>query len=270
MNIKNTVYNTYTSLPESCRETIHTYYNKVVILFSKVRWYLFGKRIKNYKRIPIIINNYNRLTYLKLLIDSLTLRGYENIYILDNKSTYPPLMEYYKHCPHTVIYLKDNLGYKALWKSDIYNKFKNSYYVYTDSDMEIPKECPENFLQHFLDILNKYPMAQKVGFSIEIDDLPDHFINKDKVIEHESSFWKKEVEPGVYRAQIDTTFALYRPYCKGEADIFHEVYRTGKPYTIKHLPWYVDTHNMSEEELYYVNSINQSTHWTIISKNETK
>ena len=142
--------------------------------------------------------------------------------------------------------------------------------VWYRRDMEIPKECPENFLQHFLDILNKYPMAQKVGFSIEIDDLPDHFINKDKVIEHESSFWKKEVEPGVYRAQIDTTFALYRPYCKGEADIFHEVYRTGKPYTIKHLPWYVDTHNMSEEELYYVNSINQSTHWTIISKNETK
>lgn len=96
--------------------------------------------------------------------------------------------------------------------------------------------------------------------------MPDHFINKEKVIEHESRFWTREVEPGIYKADIDTTFALYRPYCKGVASIYQEVYRTGRPYIIKHLPWYVDTNNMSDEELYYVNNISQSTHWSKNSK----
>ena len=76
----------------------------------------------------------------------------------------------------------------------------------------------------------------------------------------------REVEPGIYKADIDTTFALYRPYCKGVASIYQEVYRTGRPYIIKHLPWYVDTNNMSDEELYYVNNISQSTHWSKNSK----
>ena len=162
--------------------------------------------------------------------------------------------------------MSGNLGYKALWESDVFNRFKRSYYVYTDSDMEINPDCPEDFMQHFLNILKRYPLSQKVGFGLQIDDLPDHFINKEKVIGHESRFWTREVEPGIYKADIDTTFALYRPYCKGVASIYQEVYRTGKPYIIKHLPWYVDTNNMSDEELYYVNNISQSTHWSKNSK----
>lgn len=253
-------------LPRSIKKITHICYHNCIIIFNKLRWMIFGRQIVNPKNIPIIINNYNRLTYLKSLINSLTRRGYTNIYILDNKSTYPPLLEYYKSCPFTVIHLSGNLGYKALWESDVFNQFKGSYYVYTDSDMEINPDCPDDFMLHFLNILKRYPLSQKVGFGLQIDDLPDHFINKEKVVEHESRFWTREVEPGIYKADIDTTFALYRPYCKGVASIYQEVYRTGKPYIIKHLPWYVDTNNMSDEELYYVNNISQSTHWSKNSK----
>lgn len=253
-------------LPKRIKDIIHINYHRAIILFNKLRWYITGSKISNPKDIPIIINNYNRLEYLKMLIDSLTSRGYYNIHILDNNSTYPPLLEYYKSCPFSVIYLGKNIGYKALWESGVFNKFKDSYYVYTDSDMEITAECPDDFMQHFLDILKRYPLSQKVGFGLRIDDLPDHFINKAGVIKHESQFWTKAIEPELYRADIDTTFALYRPYCKGVASIYHEVYRTGKPYIIRHLPWYVDTNNMSDEELYYVNNITQSTHWSIKSK----
>lgn len=253
-------------LPKRIKDIIHINYHRAVILFNKLRWHITGTKITDAKDIPIIINNYNRLEYLKMLIASLTSRGYNNIHILDNNSTYPPLLEYYKSCPHSVIHLGKNIGYKALWQSGVFEKFKHSYYVYTDSDMEIATECPDDFMQYFLDILKKYPLSQKVGFGLRIDDLPDHFANKTNVIKHESQFWTREVEKEIYRADIDTTFALYRPYCKGVASIYHEVYRTGKPYLIRHLPWYVDTNNMSEEELYYVNNITQSTHWSIQSK----
>lgn len=253
-------------LPKPFNDTLHKGYHNTIILSNKFRWALRGKRTANPKNIPIIINNYNRLTYLHQLIVSLTKRGYNNIHILDNDSTYPPLLEYYKSCPFQVYHLGRNFGYKALWESGMFDRFKHSYYVYTDADMEICPECPEDFMQHFIDVLKSYPLAQKVGFGLRIDDLPDHFVNKDKVIEHESQFWLNEVEPGLYRAAIDTTFALYRPYCKGVASIYHQVYRTGEPYVIKHLPWYVDTKNMTHEELYYVESIKKPTHWSEQSK----
>ena len=43
--------------------------------------------IRDAKEIPIIINNFNRLTTLRLLTETLTACGYTNIYILDNAST---------------------------------------------------------------------------------------------------------------------------------------------------------------------------------------
>ena len=249
-------------LSEKLKFIVHKCYHTCIVLFNKLRWLAFGKRLKNSKDIPIIINNFNRLTYLKSLINSLTSRGYHNIYILDNQSTYPPLLEYYQTCPYHVILLDKNLGYKALWISDVFKQFKDSYYVYTDSDMEISEECPDDFMQHFLNVLHQYPLSQKVGFGLRIDDLPDYFENKQKVIAHETRFWQHPVANELYKAEIDTTFALYRPYCKGVANIYSEVYRTSTPYLIRHLPWYVNSENMSEEEQYYVNNITQSTHWS--------
>ena len=49
-------------------------------------------KITSAREIPIIINSFNRLTTLKLLVSSLEKRGYTNIYILDNCSTYPALL----------------------------------------------------------------------------------------------------------------------------------------------------------------------------------
>ena len=77
---------------------------------------LCPSKISDARDIPIIINNYNRLTMLKKLIDSLTSRGYTNIVILDNQSTYPPLLEWYAECQFEVIRLPKNYGFKALWK----------------------------------------------------------------------------------------------------------------------------------------------------------
>lgn len=69
---------------------------------------LCPSKISDAHDIPIIINNYNRLTMLKKLIDSLTSRGYTNIVILDNQSTYPPLLEWYAKCQFEVIRLPKN------------------------------------------------------------------------------------------------------------------------------------------------------------------
>ena len=83
----------------------------------------------------------------------------------------------------------------------------------------------------------------------------------------ESQFWKQEVEPNVFLAPIDTTFAVYKPYFKGELIDFDYVYfRTGFPYSVRHLAWYVDSGNPSEEERYYIGHLKTSTHWSEQSK----
>ena len=86
---------------------------------------------------------------------------------------------------------------------------------------------------------------------------------KEKVIEWESVFWKEEIEPNIFKALIDTTFAVYKPYFIGEPidpDCF--CIRTGYPYSVRHLPWYMNSAKPTEEELYYLGHIKTLTHWS--------
>lgn len=227
---------------------------------------LYPSRITSGKDIPIIINNFNRLTTLRQLIESLVERGYDNIHIIDNASTYPPLLEYYKTCPYKVYMLKENLGFKALWKSGLYKKLCKDYYVYTDSDVVPIKECPSDFIDHFLSHLKKYPFARKVGFSLMIDDLPEHYELKDKVIDWEKNFYVHPINDELFRAPIDTTFALYRPFVGLSRSRQVEAYRTAHPYQAHHLPWYNDSQHLSDEEQYYINNSKGQTAWTSKSK----
>ncbi|WP_233357644.1 glycosyltransferase family A protein [Haloflavibacter putidus] len=224
---------------------------------------LFSSMPKDYKKTPIFINNYNRLETLQQLLNSLETRGYTNLHILDNQSTYPPLVEFYKKTDYHVHFLKKNYGSKALWKSGLWFKYMHSYFVYTDSDVVPVEECPADFLNYFYSLLKKHPQVHKVGFSLKLDDLPDTFKNKEKVIEWEKNYYNKTLEKNVYLAPIDTTFALYRPFSKaGKRSGATPIVRTGFPYQARHLPWYVDSDNLSEEEKYYQKSIQTRTHWT--------
>ncbi|WP_304314263.1 glycosyltransferase family 2 protein [Phocaeicola plebeius] len=228
---------------------------------SFILWNIFGKSPQNYKNIPIIINNFNRLECLKKLINKLEKSGYKNIYIIDNNSSYPPLLAYYKTLSYHIFYLKENIGYLALWKTNIYKKFIRSYYVYTDPDVIPINECPDDFLEHFFKIMQQYKTVQKVGFGLRIDNLPDTYPQKQKVIEWEKHFFEKPLSTHVYKAQIDTTFALYRPFTGGEAHKYKFNIRTGMPYMAEHLPWYQNG-ELTEEDIYYKNHIQTSTHWS--------
>lgn len=227
--------------------------------FIFVRWKLFGKPVTDFKRIPIIINNYNRLTTLKQLIEALEKRGYSNIHIIDNASTYEPLLRYYETCPYNIFRLKKNVGYKAIWKTGIYKQFHRSFYAYTDSDVVPHENCPDDFLEHFWKIMMRYKFATKVGFALKIDDLPDTFEHKQYILECQHDFWQYEVEKDLFRAPIDTTFALYRPFAKTNVNWYVQQFRTAGSYIALHLPWYNDTKNLSEEERYYIRSCTESS-----------
>jgi len=230
------------------------FYYRILSSLNYLAELVSPSRIRNYRDIPIIINNFNRLDSMKQLIGSLEKRGYSNIFIIDNMSTYPPLLEYYKDCKYTVFRLDKNIGMNALWGSGLIKKFRNDYFVYTDSDMVPVEECPDDFLDFFLETLKSHRLAQKVGFSLKIDDLPDCYAMKGDVIEAEKQYYRFRHGEFLYWAPIATTFALYRPRAKRiHGNYYIEMYRTAFPYLARHLPWYMDSSNPDEENLYYIN-----------------
>lgn len=219
---------------------------------------------KDIKKIPVIINNRNRYTYLLQLINWLEKNGYSNIFIIDNDSTYPKLLEYYSVTKYKVFRLNENVGNYSLWKTDIYKQFINDYYIYTDPDILPVDECPGNAVEYFLEILNKYPRIEKAGFGLKTDDLPDCFADKQKVLDWERKFWEMPVEKDLYDAEIDTTFALYRPFTNMGIWV-PKSYRTGGKYLARHLPWYENTLNPLEEDAYYKSHIRSGiSHWTAL------
>ncbi len=218
----------------------------------------------NYKtayEIPIIINNRNRYTFLKQMIDRLEQMGYRNIKIIDNNSNYQPLLEYYNQIPYKIYRLKENVGFLSLWKTNIYKEYQNDYFVYSDSDVVPSPTCPNDFLQQFYDRMQLDKEVMKIGLGLKINDLPDFFQNKQQVIDWESQYFENTVDKSYYLANVDTTFALYRPYMSGGASRL-KMYRSKAPMDALHMPWYNDSSNLNEEELFYIENAKTSTHWT--------
>jgi len=205
----------------------------------------------NFKMIPIFIISFNRLNDLKQIISRLEEDGYRNLHIIDNASTDKKLLYYLEHIPYQVHFMGKNYGHMVFWQSGIFKDIiESQYYVVTDPDVIPIKECPDDYVEYFYRILNQYPDKQKVGFSLKIDDLPDKFRYKTDVIRWESFFYDKKLSmsPLLFDAEIDTTFALYRP---GKIKNFFYAIRTGYPYTARHLGWYLDNENFSVADKTY-------------------
>lgn len=197
---------------------------------------------------PIIINNRNRLTTTRNLADHLTRLGYSNIVILDNDSTYSPLLRYYDKCPYRIVATGQNHGSLALWNCNILSEFKQeSWIAYTDSDIALNHYTPEDFIYQLSLIAKKYN-SDKVGLAIKIDDLPTNNEYYNHVREWESRYWRPEIEPDVYPGEIDTTFAIL----KLGQPFKYQAIRVGRNFTCRHLPWYLDWDKLDEEEQYYI------------------
>ena len=195
--------------------------------------------------IPIILNNFNRLSTTKKLADDLYNLGYTNIHILDNNSTYPPLLNWYDNCPYTVERLKSNLGQLSIYNSGYINKF-SGWVAYSDSDIELNPNTPGGFVEKMIEIAEKYNKL-KVGLALRIDDLPTTryglYVKKE-----EQKFWYKEVADCIYEADVDTTFSII----KVGQPFQYQALRIAGDFTARHIPWYLDYDNLTEEEIYYI------------------
>ena len=202
----------------------------------------------------------DRVESLRELVEWLERTGFERIHLLDNDSAYEPLLDYYRQTPHNVIRLGRNIGKNALWTDRRFKRLAGRRrFVYTDPDVIPVSECPHDVIGKFDDLLDRYEQVGKVGFGLYVDDLPEHYRFRPEVIQWESQFWdsRREVEPGVFRAPIDTTFALYRSWSSTVPPI--DALRTGWPYVARHTTWYLDSDAPTAEERFYADRLARAT-----------
>ena len=217
--------------------------------------------------IPVFIISFDRLSYLKTMIESLEKIGVKNIHIIDNNSTYPPLLEFYKETQYDVIYVGENLGARVFWKSPIFDKYRNDFYVVTDSDLQLVEGCPKDLIPFLFRTLKKYPFVRKVGVSLKIDDIPDDGVLAKDVKQWESQFFKAPIRgANAFYASVDTTLAIYLPDNLAEGIPFLRAIRGAYPYQARHLPWYKREGDISEEDEYY--SAHRSNGWWDVAKGD--
>lgn len=200
-------------------------------------------------KIPVIINNRDLLTWPKAMVERIKdYKDVGNIYIVDNGSTYPPLLEWYKTGPCHIV-MESNLGFGAPWLSGVVENITDPFYVVTDSDMGL-ENTPDNTLVYLKNKLVQLNL-NKIGLGLDWEAVKPDAMYYNRMQGHEKTRWAtSRVKDDVYMdVQIDTTFALYkeRRYFIGGAS-------TTFPYVARHIPWELsrEDYENNEEFKYYV------------------
>jgi glycosyltransferase involved in cell wall biosynthesis len=212
--------------------------------------------------IPVIINNRNFLTWPKAMVERISrYDGVGEIIIVDNGSTYPPLLEWYKTNPCKVIY-QANLGMTAPWSCQAVNNLKAKYYVVTDPDMGL-EDTPDDTLLYLKDKLESMKDLEKVGLGLDWQIVESKSPYYERLHRLEKARWEKsKIENDVYiDVNIDTTFALYSKqvyFIGGGSTTF--------PYVARHYPWELSLEEArnNEEFKYYIDSATSASSYKLI------
>jgi hypothetical protein len=215
--------------------------------------------------IPCLIISYNNITFVKKICKRISENITNNIIIIDNNSSFGPMVDFLDNCKFKTIRLNHNHGHEA-YKLQQVSDIVGSIFLLTDPDIEIAKSVNRDVIEKMIELSEFYKIP-KVGLALEINS--DN-IRKDikyenlTIKEWESKYWNNRVadqELEMYWADIDTTFCLVNKNYWDKADNWPYIRIAGK-YTSKHLPWYEDWEKvlMLGEYDSYMNG-NRSTNW---------
>jgi len=218
-------------------------YNKLLIIsIVTIALVFLVMYMSSSKKIPIVTIGYNNLFFMRNFITQL--KQFDNpIIILDNKSTFEPMFEYYDE-------IKNELGSRIEIRllnqnhgSNVTSKLKHTLptvFILSDCDLQLNPRMPKNFSDILLNISNKYN-AFKVGVALDISD-KDQFLDcknytgGQSIYDWEKKYWNKPINDTnyeLYSADIDTTLAIINYNYEDRTHI-----RVAGDFTAKHLPWY--------------------------------
>ncbi|MCL1950189.1 MAG: hypothetical protein FWF59_10700 [Turicibacter sp.] len=219
------------------------------------------------QQVPIIIIAYNNLTYLQKMLGQLKALGINknNIWVWDNLSTSPALLDFYERTKtrYNLVQNNGNYGPRFFMAKKFFDILPKHFAV-TDPDLEFNKKMPRNFIETLKKLTLEQPVF-KAGLALDISPHPNFrediiaFGNM-SIRDFEQVYWEKPLpeypKPKVYDASIDTTFAVYNKdnICEG----FFSGLRVADNFTCRHLPWYKDN-RISDDEKKALNT--DWSHW---------
>jgi hypothetical protein len=199
------------------------------------------------------ITNFNNLERgFRRLVDWLRSTDVAVI-VIDNGSTWAPLLKYYETSGLQIAHCAKNLGPYAFWEMKLHQD--SDRFIVTDPDVVPSADCPPDLIKRMGEMMDRGYV--KVGPSLRIDNLPGTYPNTQQVIDWEQQFWTHRAGKG-FEALIDTTFAMYAP--SAPAGPAYGL-RLAPPYSFEHIPWYEGPEANAERDFYNDQKVKGWTHW---------
>ena len=216
--------------------------------------------------IPCFLTAFNLLSPLREMVAQLMrFRGLGPVVIVDNGSTYGPLLDWYKEAEQMgfdIVRLTTKATNHAVFTTPLFKKLTSpkeaDFFFVSDGDLGI-EELPGDAIVRCAERLNG-SSYMKVGFALRTHDLPNCAMTR-YVKERESEHWKTRDTSQTgdiwYVADIDTTAAVYRA-----GDVWRgygPALRGAGVLTARHVPWYMDPERydqLDEEWRYFADHLN--------------
>ncbi|MHB1950168.1 MAG: glycosyltransferase family 2 protein [Acidiferrobacteraceae bacterium] len=196
---------------------------------------------------PILITCRDRVRDLRALVAWLEAAGHQDITLVDNASTWPPLLDYLAQSPHRVVRSSRNLGKTAIWQLGLAPT--DGWFVHTDPDVVPHENCPSTLIRRLRGLLLRHDGWPAAGPGLYLEDVPASMTSLQW--ERGPVINGRELEPGARASLIDTTMALYRPgFDPSRHGLPCQAIRTEHPYVARHGSWYVTAPD--DEDRYYL------------------
>ena len=236
------------------------------------RWHFDPRQIRAlllvrdlYSSLPFIVND--------LLGQGLIA---EHILLIDSGSSNPACLQVLSNlqergCRWVRLQSDDHqYGPYACWMSfDLTREIRSWRYPYivTDTDLELPKSLPLNWLSHLFETINCHRGVAKSSLPLQIVDIDVD--NKSAIQAHELSLSQRIIyricsclflgnSTSAAVCSTDTTLSLYRP------SPFYSTFSIRLPliYCIRHLPWYSEYAKSAEYKYYQAHKLSLFGDWS--------
>lgn len=221
-------------------------------------------KTKGTNTLNIFVTIWNRFSWAIPLLDDFAKAGLTPV-VIDNNSTYEPCRQYLDNeCKYQVIRRKSNDGAWAFFTTELYQQYKDRYFMISDSDQSITG-IPSDWVDVLMKGLEETEdSVWKSGLSQRIDDLPRDNPYATEIYDYEKNFYSNINRFGYYKVWMDLGIAVYDRTRRSETPIkdsvskdasWYAAVRAPLPYVSRHLDWYLTPESFREEDIYYLKAV---------------
>jgi hypothetical protein len=217
--------------------------------------------------ITVFIGTFNRLDTLERTIGSYRRFGDYELVIVDNGSWHPDCVRLLAEIEKLPEVAKIYSLPASMDMNDLSNNFvtaiddwrsqtKSKWFAVSEADVSFDG-ADQGALDAYVALAEETGRA--VGPHLCVDDIPHGYPLRNRVLSCESRLLYRESMTqclGIYYSpwQIDTTFHLF-PRHQSFRRLHMDTVRVGPPYAAKHLDWYLDIHNPTDENRIYIHRV---------------